>query len=201
MRLVIYDRTQTGTPVGLTTAWSTGARLFEGVGRFDGRFGAASWSEALDWVIARDAPVRELQFWGHGKWGQALFDDDVLDASALTPGHRLHTRLEALRERLAPGALIWLRCCESFGAEIGRELAQRMADWFGCRVAGHTYIIAFHQSGLHGLAPGMRPDWSVDEGLVEGTADDPRRARWSKPWAPNTISCLTSQVPAAWFAR
>jgi hypothetical protein len=71
----------------------------------------------------------------------------------------------------------------------------------GARIAGHTYVIAYHQSGLHGIAPGARPNWSVDEGLLEGDARDPQRARWSKPWSPHTITALTGTIPSAWFAR
>ncbi|MEO6419774.1 MAG: hypothetical protein ABIP39_10225, partial [Polyangiaceae bacterium] len=67
------------------------------------------------------------------------------------------------------------------------------------RVAGHTFIIGFHQSGLHGLAPGMRADWSPEEGLAEGSAEEPKRAKWSTPRAPRTITCLAGQVPPAWF--
>src|SRR5262245_15767969 len=65
-RLVIFDRTQLRRPVGLTTAWSAGVRLYRALGRIDGSFGAASWAEALDWVLGQDGPVAELQFWGHG---------------------------------------------------------------------------------------------------------------------------------------
>lgn len=195
MRLLVFDRTQST----LTAAWRTGARLYRGLSRIDAATGASSWAEALDWVLAHDAPVEELQFWGHGKWGVALFDRDPFDASALAPGHALHDRLVALRQRLAPDALLWLRCCETFGARRGLDFAARLADGLGARVAGHTYIIGFHQSGLHGLAPGARPDWSPEEGLVEGSADVPVRARWSGPLQPRTITCLAGSFPEAWF--
>jgi hypothetical protein len=94
---------------------------------------------------------------------------------------------------------VWFRCCEVFGAHRGIDFAQRLADFLGVRVAGHTYVIGWHQSGLHGLSPGVRADWSPSEGLVEGTPDAPVKARWSVPWAPHTISCLSNTVPAGWF--
>lgn len=75
----------------------------------------------------------------------------------------------------------------------------RLADWSGARVAGHTRVIGFHQSGLHGLSPGMRPSWSVAEGLARGTPDAPELAEGSRPWAPNTITCLHNSVPDAWI--
>jgi len=125
----------------------------------------------------------------------------VLSASALHTGDANHRNLEMLREKLAPDALIWFRTCETFGARAGIALAERLADFTGARVAGHTHIIGFHQSGLHGLAPGQRADWAEDEGLLEGTPESPQRARRSAPWRANTITCLASSVPARWFSR
>jgi hypothetical protein len=174
-----------------------GAQLYRGLRRVDAVVGVSSWDEALAWLAQHEA-ISEIQYWGHGKWGRAYVDYDILDATSLAGRHR--AGLEAVRERLAPDALVWFRTCELFGAHAGHDFAQRLADFLGTRVAGHTYVIGYHQSGLHGLLPGMRPHWSPDEGLKEGTADDPRRGRWSLPWSPNTISCLTGAVPAAWFA-
>lgn len=194
-RLLVFDRTCTDGITGLSRAWSAGATLYRGLGRIEDRLGVTSWDEAFDWLAARQEPISQIQYWGHGKWGCALVDNDVFDAT------RLHDkRLDAIRERLTPDALLWFRTCETFGARAGIDFAQRLADRLGCRVAGHTYIIGFHQSGLHGLAPGVRADWSPDEGLEEGTADAPVRAKWSKPWAPRTITCLGSKVPAQWFS-
>ncbi len=198
-RLVVFDRTQDRWPVGLTAAWSAGARLYRRLGRIDAAHGAASWAGALDWVLGQEDAIAELQFWGHGKWGIAFFAEDPLDASALAPGHPLHPRLLALRERLSPDALLWLRCCEAFGARRGMAFAERLADFFGVRVAGHTFVIGFHQSGLRGLCPGARADWSPAEGLAAGTPEAPARARWSSPLAPRTITCLHGSVPPGWL--
>jgi hypothetical protein len=197
-RLLVYDRT-CAAPIGLGSAWTAGARLFRAVGRLDDAYGAASWGEALAWLAGADEPIAELQYWGHGKWGCAMIDGEPLDAAALSPAHALHRGLEALRARLAPGALVWFRTCETFGARRGLDFAERLAGWLGARVDGHTYVIGFHQSGLHGLRPGERPGWAADHGLADGTADAPRRARRSRPWAPRTITCLARGVPAAWF--
>jgi hypothetical protein len=202
-RLLIFDRTCTAGPgnaLGLSRAWSAGATLYGGLGRLDGASGVASWDEALGWLARHDRPIAEVQFWGHGKWGAALVGSDALDARALSPRHPLHRRLEAVRERLEPGALVWFRTCETFGASRGLDFARRLSDHLGARVAGHTFIIGFHQSGLHGLAPGCAPDWSAGEGLAEGSPDDPRQARWSSPLAPRTITCLEGRVPEAWFS-
>lgn len=197
MRLLVYDRTCVRRRGRLSPIWRAGAALYRRLGRIDAAHGVASWDEALAWLAAHEQ-IEEIQYWGHGKWGRALVDDDALDAASLAGRHA--RGLAAVRERLAPGALVWLRTCEAFGAHAGHDFAQRLADTLGARVAGHTYVIAYHQSGLHGLSPGMRPDWSPEEGLLEGTAAAPERARWSKPWSPNTVTALTGAIPAAWFA-
>jgi hypothetical protein len=200
MRVLVYDRTCVRTGGALTIAWAAGAGLYRGLGRIDAARGVASWAEAFGWLGSLAAPIRELQYWGHGKWGGALIAREPLDAQAMMPAHAHRGRLEALRAQLAPDALVWFRTCETFGADVGIGFAERLADFLGARVAGHTHVIGFHQSGLHGLAPGCRPDWSATEGLAAGTAAAPRRARPSRPWAPRTITCLAGTVPVAWFA-
>ena len=194
-RLLIFDRTCTW----LSLAWRAGARLYRAGSRIDAARGVGTWDGALGWLAGWDAPIAEIQFWGHGHWGCAMVDRDVLDARVLLDSHPLHRDLEAVRERLAPDALIWFRTCETFGAAAGHDFAMRLADWSGARVAGHTYVIGFYQSGLHGLAPGVRPHWSVTEGLARGTPEAPEHAAGSRPWAPNTITCLHGAVPEAWF--
>lgn len=177
--------------------WAAGVRLYQALGRIDDHVGVASWDEAFAWLAAQREPIGEIQYWGHGKWGRALIGSDAFDSESIRTRDR---EMASLRERLAPGALIWFRTCETFGAQAGHDFAARLADTLGARVAGHTYIIAFLQSGLHGLAPGTRPDWAVDEGLREGTPADPRRAFWSKRTAPRTVTALTPAVPPAWFS-
>jgi len=196
LRMIVWDR----TAPRLRHAWRLGARLYAGLGRVDGAFPAATWDEALAWLAQAREAIGEVQYWGHGRWGRALIGAEALDASALRPGHRLSARLDAVRERLAPDALVWLRTCESFGATAGHDFAMRLADRLGARVAGHTFVIGAVQSGLHGLLPGHAPDWPADEGLAEGTPNAPVRAHWSAPGRPRTITCFDGRVPPAWFA-
>ena len=206
LRLMVYDRTCIGkrAPVGLSTAWSAGSVLYRGLGRIDATFGAASWDEALGWLATHepDRRIAEIQYWGHGRWGRVLIDRDPFDVAALGAGHALAKRVAAVRERLVPGgeALVWLRTCEAFGARAGLDFAPRLADAFGARVAGHTHIIGALQSGLHGLRPGHLPDWSADEGIAEGTPDDPKSAFESGVLRPRTVTCFAREVPASWFA-
>lgn len=195
LRLLVFDRTcrgRGGLP-GLSHAWGAGRHLYRGLGRLDAGFGAATWTEALTWLARQGAgPIAEIQFWGHGRWGQALIAGEALDLRALSPGHALHGPLGQVRARLAPDALWWFRTCETFGTEAGQRFAAAFAGHLGCRVAGHTHVIGVWQSGLHSLRPGETPSWSITEG-VRGPGPV---AAPSRLGAPNTISCLHGRVPA-----
>jgi hypothetical protein len=200
LRLVVFDATQLSRPPrALGASWRAGALLYRSMGYVDASFGARSFAEALDWAVrtAKDRPIGELQYWGHGKWGSILIDRECLDRGALSQGHALRPKLEALRERLSPGALFWFRTCETLGARAGQDFAAALGDFTGAAVAGHTYVIGYFQSGLHLLSPGAVPSWSPTEGLLAGTAEEPRTAHNSGPSEPNTITCFTPRVPAS----
>ena len=200
MRLLIYDRTCVRTGGGLTAPWTAGSWLYRRLGRLDRARGVASWDDALAWLAAQPGPIAEIQYWGHGRWGNALIAGQPLGEASLVAGGPHHGALRAVRARLAPGALLWLRTCEAFGARAGIAWAEALSDFFGAHVAGHTHVIGYHQSGLRGLRPGARADWDPTEGLAEGSADAPVRALGSRPWAPRTVTCLTGAVPPSWFA-
>jgi hypothetical protein len=160
LRVVLYDRTCRGLPAlpGLSHAWAVGAALYEGAGHIDARFGAASWAEALAWLaqVESTAPLREIQFWGHGRPGAALVAGERLGIEALSPGHPRHEALARVRARFAPGGtgLWWFRTCETFAGPAGARLARAWAQFFGCRTAGHTRVIGVRQPGLEVIAPG-----------------------------------------------
>lgn len=190
---MIYDR----TAGGLSLAWAAGSKLYRARGLIDRALGARSWSEALSF-LERTEPERgvaEVQFWGHGKWGDARIGSELLDSGTLARGHPVGDGLRRVGRRLEPGALFWFRTCETVGARAGRAFAQAFASELGCRVAGHTFIIDALQSGLHALAPGGEPDWDPGEGVLEGTPERPLRARRSSPSAPRTITCFEGRLP------
>lgn len=198
LRLIVYDRTQRARPPrSLGYSWQYGTHLYRALGRADAAYGARDFGGALRFLIAHEAarPIRELQFWGHGKWGKIFVDRDALDRSVLAPSHRYHDLFRAFRDRLTPDALLWFRTCETLGASAGQDFARALGDATGARVAGHTYVIGFFQSGLHCLRPGHAPSWSPTEGLSRGTADAPELAHASAPNAPNTITCLDGAIP------
>lgn len=196
LRLMLYDRScrGQGLGLGLSHAWAAGGVLYRALGRIDAWYGAWSWAEGLDWLleVQRERPVAEIQFWGHGEWGGLWIDEELLTSAALEKGHYLHERLERLKGRLGADALWWFRSCDVFGTKSGHEFARAWTRFFGCRAAGHTYQVMFFQSGLHVLAPGEEPTWSMEEGVVPGLA----KAADSSVLAPRTITCFHNRVPA-----
>ncbi|WP_437875331.1 DUF4347 domain-containing protein [Sorangium sp. So ce513] len=187
-----------GTTIGLTPIWRAGALLHRMMGAADAWESASSWAEGLGWAARaareRGRKIRSLQVWGHGGWGYMRIGKTRLDEAALRPGSPLDEAITALKGELAgPDALVWLRCCSAFG-HTGQAFARALADRLGCRVAGHTYIIAFYQSGTHSLRPGEAPGWDPREG-VRFSGGAPAGALWSSRTAPNTVSCLTADLP------
>jgi hypothetical protein len=198
MRLVVYDATQQlRPPRALGLSWRYGTQLYRALGRVDAAYGARSFADALGWLsrIEPGRAIEELQFWGHGKWGRIFIAAEALDRSVLDATHEHHAAFRAVRERLAPDSLLWFRTCETLGARAGHDFAQALGDATGARVAGHTYVIGYFQSGLHCLRPGQRPAWSTSEGLARGSAERPESALSSSLGAPNTITCLTGAIP------
>lgn len=200
-RVVIYDATGHGRAwfqAGLTASWRLGGALYRRYPRAlqaDHVYGAHSWTDAFAFLatLPADVDIGEVQYWGHGLPGRVMVADDVLDISALTaPDHRLRADLEAVRGRLADDALVWWRTCSAFAGAAGQAFAVAQTRFFGCRVAGHTFVIGPWQSGLHSLSPGATPDWPATEGLA-GTQGVP-----SSPTRPNTITCLHGRVPDGW---
>jgi hypothetical protein len=218
LRLVVFDATDTpraawerrqarsaspdgramGSP-GLSPIWQAGTLLHRLTRAADASLGATNWPEALAWAAAtsreRGRPIASLQVWGHGGWGSMAIGATALDRAALQPGHALAGPLDALRGALAgPESLFWLRCCSAFGHSTGQRFAEALAQRLGCRVAGHTHIIGFFQSGTHSLRPGEEAAWGADEG-VKKSGGQALSALTSTPGAPNTVSCLTLGLP------
>lgn len=203
LRVMLYDDTcrRSSLGLGLTHSWIVGGELYKWRRKLDLCQGASSWEEGLAWLatVAKDNRIAEIQFWGHGKWGMAMINRAPMDISALEVNHPLNPYLLQIRAALiGPNARWWFRTCETIGAHSGQAFARAWADFFGCKISGHTHIIGPWQSGLYTLNPGQTPDWDPEAGILEGDADDPRVAVWSKHSEPRTISCLRADVPAQW---
>ena len=141
-----------------------------------------------------------MQYWGHGRRGRAFVAGDSLDLDSLRGSSARLERLRAVRSAFttAPAARgLWFRTCETLGGESGQAFARAYSDFFTQRVAGHTHVIGFWQSGLHSLMPGASPGWSAHEGLRDAAAPD-AVALDSAPGLPHTIHCLQGTIPAGW---
>lgn len=208
MHLLVYDATGHGgarvQPL-LTTSWKLGSVLYQHhPTRVDEVFGATSWEEALAWLcsVRPRARIDSVQYWGHGLFGRVLIATDVLDIESLSPGHSRYLDLVALRQRVrGEQTLFWFRTCATFGRPKGQAFARAWTRFFGCRAAGHTFVIGPLQSGLHSLRAGDEPSWSATEGVPQShhdKVDDPKTALTSSMWAPHTITCLNGAIPDGW---
>jgi hypothetical protein len=202
-KLLVYDGTHRKGEVLLRSAWRTGSSLYRSLNRVDAALGASSWEQAFTWLIRegeRDS-LDEVQFWGHGTWGNVYIGNDIFCVRSLSQGNPHYDVLTQLRAVLTPNAqsLVWFRTCETFGTHVGQEFATKLAAFLNARVAGHTHVIGVWQSGLQGLRPGQVPHWSPHEGLAEGTPERPLRARGSWPTTKRSLHFLNGVMPDEWF--
>ncbi len=199
LRLIVYDATGHGSAriqPALTASWIAGVELYRRYPRTlraDAAFGAHSWTEALAWLCSVEPKQRidEIQYWGHGLPGRVMIARDVFDTTCFADDSAHAADVDALAFRLHQESLVWWRTCGAFAGKAGHAFAVAGAARFGCRVAGHTFVIGPLQSGLHSLTPGVTPSWSPSEGLSPTGALLP-----STTTAPNTITALHGRVPA-----
>jgi hypothetical protein len=216
LRLVVFDATDTpkahvrravaegaaARSVGLSPIWWAGTWMHRLLRAADATLGARSWDEALCWAThlatTSGRPIGTIQFWGHGTWGSMLLGRSRLDQEALGLGQPLSSAIDRFRAQLlGPDALFWLRCCSAFGAQPGRVFAEKLAKRLNCRVAGHTHVIGFWQSGTHSLRVSETPSWNAAEGL-RFDGERVLGALGSSPSAPRTMTCLGVDVPQGW---
>lgn len=188
MRVTIYD-TKPGAGLAqsfLKLSWAVGCWLQKLFGQVDAYYGAESWDAAVSWLEAQPGPLTSVQYWGHGSPGAVWLAQKMMPPGALLP----------IKSKLAPGAVIWFRCCSVFQGKRGFDFAKVFSDGMGCTIAAHTYVIGLWQSGLHTHKPGAHISWPVDEGIK------PLKAPWwpefLRPWLPNTVFCLRTRIPEGW---
>jgi hypothetical protein len=207
LRLVVFDATGHGRSAvqpWLTASWQLGSALYRRHPRapVDARFAAHGWTDALAWLasVQPTQPIAEIQFWGHGRPGRVFIADDALHEDDFVAGRGRGSRgddLRAVRDRLVGSdALVWWRTCSAYGGRRGQAFAAAVSSFFGCRSAGHTYVIGPWQSGLHSLAAGAAPAWDPREGVRDDDEGLPSLA--STPWAPHTIHFLQGTLPPGW---
>lgn len=194
LRVMVYDNTDWAS--GLTQSWFAGGKLYRLFRSLDLVKAVTSWKETFEYLssVEPDKKIDVLQFWGHGTSGRVFINKDPLGGFIVDPKHPLHDGLVALKERLHPGSLVWFRTCATFNGALGKQFAKDLANFLGCRVAAHTFLIGPFQAGLHSIGPGEEPGWDDSEGL------DPKTGglKQSWPFDDKVITCLHGHVPAGW---
>jgi hypothetical protein len=202
-KLLIYDGTRRKGESLLRTAWALGSKLYRLLGRVDASYSAKSWADALTWLTRQGehACIDEIQFWGHGTWGNVYIANDILSIRSLCEDHVHYALLQTLKGKLRTdgSSLVWFRTCETFGAAAGQAFAAKLTRLLNAKAAGHTHIIGVWQSGLHGLNPGEAPHWSASEGLKDGSAENPKTAHGSWPNSVRSLHFMNGEIPEAWF--
>lgn len=184
MRVVIYDK-KPGAGVTqwlLMASWAVGSLIQRLFGPVDARYGATSWDDALQWILARPKPVTSVQYWGHGSNGRVWLSQISVTASQWLQ----------IKPKLAENALLWFRTCSTFAGREGHEFSRALADGLNCTVAGHTRIIGLLQGGLHTRKPNTPASWPIEEGELSNS-------KW--PYfqkGNNTVTFLATKVPEGW---
>lgn len=152
-----------------------------------------TWDDFEKLLNKSTKKIDVMQMWGHGSPGASYIDSIPLTVKALEPNHKLHSVLLALKKRLHSKSVVWFRQCSIFAGPKGKEFAEKLANFLGCTIAAHTYIIGPFQSGLHTIRPNQKAHWSDAEGLkLDGKG---KSSGW---FEPNTITCLTGTIPKGW---
>lgn len=183
----------------LRFSWVTGGlfyRLFKSIDEVRGCF---DWTEALRFLtsVQKGRKIKTVQFWGHGTPGHVWINGRTLSIRSLLASSYHRELLLKLKDRLDSDSVIWFRACNVAATSEGQLFMQSLANLLGCRIAAHTFIVHPWQGGLHTIGPGEEPDWPIDEG-VRVKKDGSLEMLWTKPWSPNTVFCLTSEIPEGW---
>jgi hypothetical protein len=165
MRVFVFDNTQSY----LTASWWIGSLLRSLRKGRDMIFSVESWADMVKQLEPLKG-VKRVEYWGHGSMGSVSCDHRRMGPDVLPAVKHIMD---------GPESLWWWRTCSSFRAERGRAFAQSCASTLECRVAGFQHTIWMWQSGLQVATPNEVPDWD-DEG-----------GKWSKPWMPNTVFCMS----------
>lgn len=183
----------------LRFSWITGGYLYKAFHGIEEVKGCLGWEQALKFLISIQPgkKINSIQFWGHGSPGTVWINGEALNMRSLLASSRHRQLLLQLKERLSPETTIWFRSCNVAAGPEGQMFVKSLSQLLGCKVAAHTFVVHVLQGGLHTVNPGQEPDWPLDEGIEVGK-DGNLKILWTKPWSPNTLTCLTSKIPEGW---
>jgi len=187
MRVAVYDKNPAGPGFAqwfLAVSWRAGCFIHKLFGLLDDYHGAATWDEAIEWLMRRPTPLSSIQFWGHGSPATIWLGGKMAGADRFMP----------LKAKVIVTSVLWFRVCSAFQGRAGQTFATRLAEGLGCTIAAHTRIIGVFQGGLHTAHPGTAPNWPESEGEFPPSF-------WASnglKLGNNTIFCLRSKVPKGW---
>ena len=183
----------------LRFSWLTGGVFYKYFKSVEENSGFEDWESALKWLnyVQPNKKIKTIQFWGHGTPGRVWINGECLSVRSFLASSPERYLLSKLKERLTPDSTVWFRCCNLFAGKEGKLFAKSLANFLNCRVAGHTFIVHGWQGGLHTVKPGQDPSWSESEG-IKIKKDGSKEMLWTAPWSPNTIFCLTNEIPEGW---
>jgi hypothetical protein len=186
MRVAVYDR-KPGAGVAqwfLSLSWRIGCFLHKLFGLLDDYHGAASWDEAIGWLLRRPALLSSIQYWGHGSPATVWLAGKPAGSDVFLK----------LKPKVIITSIVWLRVCSAFQGRAGQTFATRLAEGLGCTIAGHTRIIGVLQGGLHTVRPGTAPCWPESEAGESVSFCSRNGLRLGN----NTVICLRATVPDGW---
>lgn len=183
----------------LRTSWVVGGALYKLCGKVDLYSGFQSWFSALQWLleVSQKNKIASIQFWGHGTPGNVWINESTLSLASISINAQQRQLLQSIKNNLDSNTTFWFRSCNVFTGKHGQLFAKSFSNFMNCKVAGHTFIIGPWQSGLHTITPGQQPTWPIGEGMDQNK-DGKTKLLWSKPWSPNTITCMNSEIPEDW---
>jgi len=113
--------------------------------------------------LEEDECICSIQIWSHGWNGFFMIGDEQIKAEDFGED----SRFGPLKGRICKDdAIITVGACRSFNTDSGRELAEAMAAFFECRVAGYTETIGvgLRYPGYVELCPGGKATWKDGTG-------------------------------------
>lgn len=193
-RVMVFDDSENSL---LEETWKFGAQLYKLRGDFDKIIGVHSFDEMFHALALIDDYLDSVQIWCHGLPGWVIINNQW----TRRPFGLKEPVVREVASKLTEESLLWFRTCATFAGPRGKEFAESAAEDLGCRVAGHTHLIAIWQAGLHSLGPGEKAAWSDQEGYLSKRATDDVSAmnmKWSQPWSTKSIFCMRGEIPQGW---
>lgn len=194
-RILIYDANEQDSLLDET--WKTGAYLGRIFGRYDEIYGVKTWEQAINSVTNKNRKIDELHYWGHGSPGRVVIGKVAITVEDLIEGSIFYNLFLKLKNNITNTSLIWFRTCSTFAKQEGKIFAEEYSKFFGCKIASQTFKIAFWQSGIHTVSPGVIIKWDCNEGIIKDNSGEEVVAL-SSFGKPHTISCLRSSIPNNW---